>query len=951
MRKTTLVVPLFLLKTASALLLSVLAPALIFLLFISIEPREIGEVNNYLYEMIKSKTGKDIKEIKTAKLSFDNSFSLYYIFHDLILDGDNYHIYLKQLILRINPFAFFNGGNFIRQADLIEPKFAFDISLDVNKKNISPALHTMMDSIYSDNFFLVNKIYVKNGELIIKNTSNKTYKKIFISKSNIKKTKGRDKQSNVWFIVDARTNENNLNFESNCIINQKFEHINCDSHFDDLSSKDIAFLMKNGNKYLSKYSDGITGKYDLKLSTKMSKKGGVESSSFSIMSEKGSINIKDLFGGVVNYQNLVIEGRTKSNDMNVDIHKISALIATKKDTKYSQLSGNVSLTKNYNINTTIKLNSNDMRNLDVLWPTFLDQLDIRKWVIEHVKSGQVSDIYTYLNFNFIDEKYKLDKVDASINLENVLLNYNDSFPPIAGINGRAVFTEKDMKIKVDTARSDKTIIKDGEIHIDFCENPVTYIDITASTSGNTYYLGYYIDYDNRDKIRNIITDYFNGFAQSKAKLRIPIVDGDGLDIFKLSYIDIQSRLTGNNNFIFKDNSSSFLSLNKPINSDVFKLKLDLQNSKINFDFIDLVKEKNVKGEILADLEISKTAVLMKNIKLLNNKNITLDGEGIIENGILKELNIKNIKYNNSFYDVAISSNDNNRFDITLGAKSFRINFDKNKHNLVELHGAVDLYLSGNVDNLYINNYQFSDVGFSGIYTANSIDFIKLNCRDDNIDINGKKKDDLFNVSVNIEDFGKLLYRMKITENLIGGNLYAKMVFNKDSKIDAKIKMTDKFDIITKNVKKAEVYRSLLDSKEVSEKLKRKLLENNLMSFSEMEANLKLKDSIVKIDRFLFKSTENSYIGFSGFGVYNLDTGGTEIDGLIIPFDNINTLFGMNKIPIVRSILFKNKDGGLLTIGYKFRKSSYKDNYTFRVIPSSVASPNFIKNAVLLFMFL
>jgi hypothetical protein len=161
MKKLTLVAPLFLLKVVGALLLSVLAPALIFLLFISIEPREIAEVNNYLYEAVKNKTGKDIEEIKTAKLSFDNSFSLYYTFHDLSLSGDAYRVELKQLILRVNPFTFFIGGSFIRQADLLEPKFTFNIASG-DKKDIGVVFHNVMNSIYSGDLFVVNRIYIKN---------------------------------------------------------------------------------------------------------------------------------------------------------------------------------------------------------------------------------------------------------------------------------------------------------------------------------------------------------------------------------------------------------------------------------------------------------------------------------------------------------------------------------------------------------------------------------------------------------------------------------------------------------------------------------------------------------------------------------------------------------------------------------------------------------------------
>jgi hypothetical protein len=193
--------------------------------------------------------------------------------------------------------------------------------------------------------------------------------------------------------------------------------------------------------------------------------------------------------------------------------------------------------------------------------------------------------------------------------------------------------------------------------------------------------------------------------------------------------------------------------------------------------------------------------------------------------------------------------------------------------------------------------------------------------------------------------------MNLVNNVVGGNLYTVITLDKSSKIDLRMKITDKFEIITKNLKQADVYRSLLESNDISEKFKKTLLEKNAMNFSKLEANLEVKNNILEIERFLLKGGENGSMGLSGFGKCNLSTGNVEIDGLIIPFDTINTIFGMNKIPLINNLLFQNKDGGLITIAYKFKKASYEENSKFKIIPSSVASPNFMKNILLAFLLL
>jgi hypothetical protein len=951
----------FLLKVVCAFFLSILAPIMVFLLFISVEPREIEAVNDYLYNTVKTKIGEEVDGIKTAKISFDRKFRLYYIIDNSYLESRNYKIKISKTIIGVNPLDLFrSSGNIIKQIEFTDPEVVFDIPDSVNlihnKKNFEIIFEQFLDVFQSKRTLLVNKFRVNNGKIIVNNLQNNTSDVLFLINANFGMKRNK-KDVDIKFTINTKINDKNTIKTSNtCFINHKLKNLECDFVFDNVSMNDIVMLSKSKNEIISEYSKNIIGKFDLKLSLDISKQDGIKSVNFLIVSESGTLKLKKLFGDEVNYRDLSIGGNIKDNGNIVNFDEIVALIATKKDKKFNKVESNVFFHKKHNINTTIKLIDNDAKNLNTLWPVFLDQLDIRKWVIEHVKSGQVDSMYVYLNFNFINDKYTLDKVDSNFNFQDVTLDYDDDFPPLSNMKGTAFFSKNDMKIRIDSASSYGTKITSGEIYIDFDAVDITYIDIKGQLYGDIYYLGYYINYANKDSAKDIIDIFFNGKAQSSIKLKIPIENIDSFDIFKLSAINIQSELINNNNYIFKDDSSSYLVVDKKINSNIFDIKIDLMESNVDIKIVDLTKKKGQNGIVTTSVVINKDKVLLKDIKLLYNKNINFNGEGVINNGILENLTIHNIKYGNLLYDLRLSFDANKNATIVLTGDKLKINLDKKDdkakyYNLFTKIFDINVNLSCAVKNLEIGSYQFDDTTVDFKYNDGDLDKIEIKNNILNVNLSNNRKKNLFQININIKNIGKLLYGMNIAQNVVGGNLYGNFTLDENDKIDGRLKITDNFEIITNNIKQTNIYRNILDNSEVSEKFKKNLLENNSIAFSKADANLEIKDNVLRLERFLFNSGENNGMGLSGFGTVNLESGNIEIEGLIIPFDKINTIFGMNKIPVINNLLFKNKDGALLTISYKFKKPDYNSNYTFKIIPSSVASPNFLKNVVLLLMFL
>ena len=223
--------------------------------------------------------------------------------------------------------------------------------------------------------------------------------------------------------------------------------------------------------------------------------------------------------------------------------------------------------------------------------------------------------------------------------------------------------------------------------------------------------------------------------------------------------------------------------------------------------------------------------------------------------------------------------------------------------------------------------------------------------DNNNFINATKNEDKYIINGEIKDIGSFLNYSNINKNIISGyTIFSGDYY--DNSLNLTIKIKDDFDIITTTAKDSNIFRKLLESEFVSDKTKDKLRNDNSLSFSEAVAEIVFYDNnILKLKSFALKSKGFFGVGIGGKGKIFIDTGEISINGAIIPADKLNTLFGLNKVPVINSIIFGGKNGGLFTTGYDFYKKSYKDNYTFKLTPISTSSVNSIKNAFLLLLLL
>ena len=92
------------------------------------------------------------------------------------------------------------------------------------------------------------------------------------------------------------------------------------------------------------------------------------------------------------------------------------------------------------------------------------------------------------------------------------------------------------------------------------------------------------------------------------------------------------------------------------------------------------------------------------------------------------------------------------------------------------------------------------------------------------------------------------------------------------------------------------------------KTKDKLNQENSLMFENMYTDVHYyNDEIIRIKNFILKSDSLFGVGISGKGKFYINDGKVEFAGLVIPADKINTLFGMNKIPVLDRILFGSKN--------------------------------------------
>lgn len=946
-----------LIRVAMSLFIILLLPLVFFIIFITIEPREIEPINNYLIKQINKLEIQNLK-YDSAKMSFNRHLEIVYIVSNIQFNKNNNIINLPNIILKIKLIDILFKNIIINKIEL--NNFSSYFINDGNKteksqlniKDIQTFATKLID--YLNNKKLIfKKLQLKDSIFYVFDNNTKQTEKITVNNSFI----SFNKKFNTLKIntnTKLTSNHDIVQFNSRCVI-ENTKATTCITSFDNVFMMNVIKIFTK-NTILQKYSNNIDGNFNIKFNILLKDYFTPIKSNFTINSKNGSFLIGDIFPNRIFYNNLNITGQNKGKDA-ITIDKLNAQIWTNNKTpkEYTDFSMNMDFKNKQFINLNFDINSANIKDLNSFWPLFLEANGVRTWVVKHFKSGYIKNAFAYINFKYDVDNYILEHIDSNVIFDKTLLDYDEHFPKVNNLFAKAIFSKDNMNIQIYEGYIENTKILDGNISTVF-SHPT--INIKANTTGKAYEMFYFINNEEQNTIKNIVNSYINGTAESNIHVDIPLYKNISFDSV---LIDIKSKVTNNNTFIFDNNSAFNLVLKKDYNSNIFKTKIDLKESEIKFNEINFSKLNNINTELFLDIVIRQNDILLKNIYTKSNI-INLNGNGKIIDSQLDQLILNNITYGNNNFSINYKNNkDNNVNYLSIIGKKIELylsqsNINKNANFKYNFNFITECIF----DDITINNkYSIKNINIKSEYSNNTIKYVDIhnnyqNNNTFNVFINNIDQDDKkYTISGNINNLGNFLNNSNISNYIVHGDATFSGFVGNNNNIYLNLKIKNKFSIITKNIENITFFSYILNSNLIDKKTKNNLIKENLITFNELNADIYYfkKDNVLKISNFFTSSDSIFGIGIGGKGKFFLNNGKIIFGGVVIPADKINTLFGINKIPIINRLLFGQENNGLFTLGFSFNKESYNDDYVFKLIPAGSASANTIKNLLLLLMVL
>ncbi len=941
---------LFFLRLFLAILIAIIVPLLFLIILLIKEPQEIEVINKLIDQKIVENNLISKYKYSSAKIGIDKKLRLNYNIHDLEINyDDNFIVFpkisfkfsIRDLLLKIfvvdevkvNKLVGYIGYN-LSEGEKSKNLIIDDIS------ELQFKIYELIRYIHRENK-IINSLSISNSSFYIFDKNSNSVNKIDVFDSKIKLFGKLNEIININTKLKLKINENSdfVNTVFNCSIKNN-DDINCNFGINNfkVGSIDFVGLLGSKNKELQESLDSIDGLFNFESNLNFSNYINFDQASFKLYSNTGSFFIQQVFGDKITYKNLIVDGVTDSFD-NIELKSVRINVISDSITEL-QLS--LDYYKNKNMKIDIDINNAFVKDIRVFWPIFLDDYDIRKWVIEHINSGNINKAFAYMNFDFVDNEFILSSIKSEINFKNTSIDYHESFPVITNIDAKAIFTVDDMNVYIEKAKMANTTLSDAKVYIDFLDKTST-INITTSAKGDIYELFYFVNNNDREKVKDLVTRYVDGYAYTKANIMIPITDFS----LEKTYIKVDSNVKNNNTFIFEDNSDLKIDLSKDIGAKTFNISLDCKNAFINFPIIDFVKNKNEELKILLDVIVQDDRVLLANIKPIANDKINFFGNGNIESGILSELNFDYVNYGNTKFNVLYTDKPNENPDIFVNIENMNLKKEINKEEIIKIFSKDN----DKEDKKYLLNadikFQIANLIFNEKYNVTNtfilvsiekgeLKQLELKNKSDGsselfIEISNIPENDIkYKINLECTNLGTFLSNSLITNNLVYGNFYFNGVIDNKSKFSGKFLLNEDFHIIIKNIKDAEFFNYVLNNENISEKIKNDLKNQNMITFNKLRGNIEFQNGTLNINDIAASSGDIFGIGISGNGFMNINSGTIKLEGFIVPLEKLNKLLGLNKIPIINQILFSGEDKGLVTVDYSITKDNYNSNFEFSI---------------------
>ncbi|HSQ98033.1 MAG TPA: AsmA-like C-terminal region-containing protein [Rickettsiales bacterium] len=944
----------FIFKICVAILLILSTVLVSFIIIFSVKPRTIQPINSYILRHINSNSNINANfDVNNSTLEIDSNLGLRYNIKDFYLKNNIAEITLSEIIINVDFVKIIFGRIDINDIILFNTNLRIDLQ-ELKKKEKSLKQENIKKEKNITEKIYKNSISIKNFKFdnakIVINLNN------FDNQINILKSlvSINLKGNNLKINQDTVFNINNDEFNSNLnIICDKQDNIkSCRINIENINPNSFkTFFGKNSEIY--NYCSNIIGYFDGQFNLIFNNNRKLSDGDGIIKSSNGSFYLKNFFDEKLVFKNLIINTSFSDYFDNININSIT----TDFDKTHFFMSMFIKKEEKFNnINLNFNIQNTPVTDLRKLWPNFLGDEASRPWVLKHFVSGNIPSAKADMNFKYFEnkeEKSGLQTINAEIDLDNVLLNYGNHFPVVKNINGKAVFTEKDMQIQIDSANILESKMTKGNVEINFNKNP-TDVLIKGSLKGPIYDLFIHIDKNEKNNIKNTVNSIIEDhYTITDLNIKVPLINNI---TFNDVFINTNSTLFNKKNSLLMNDSKMIFSFTKPKDINEFFGNINLINNNLEYLPLNLSKPSGTDLSFDYSCELNDGIV---NIKDLKSKT---DFINFIASGFLdiknktSEINLENIKYNNSNYNFYYKSkildgvlinnieidgkniNYSNIFNKLNNAKSIVKNKESNaknktnvKLNLKYLGFENDKYLESPVLSANFENNNLKEMNFEA--KINKDEFVKINLH---------KKQKLLNTESN--NFGTLFQTIGLTNSIIGGS--GKINFNQTTEngkhiIYGNIDIDKQFKIITNEKANKDLIPNIKEEK-YFKRLTKSLLEESSVRFDKMRGNITFSDNVLKFDEIVANSSFIS-LQILASGFLNLKTSEIKINGLLMPLGTINGLFGINKLPIIADLVFGQKDAGLFASKFEVVKKDKNSQLDVKIDKFSMIMPGFLRN--------
>lgn len=935
-----------------------------FLIILSVKPRVIPVVNNYILNKINS--------LPETKLSFDSSNAtlylesptkLIYTVNNLVLESYDTELKLSKFILDLD---------FI---ELLYKKITIN-TIILKGSSLNIEIQTEKEKNKTENFDY-KKIIVDIQNYISKALSNKFLIKNFSLRDFNINFLSNNKNINVYIknsSFDINIQENNLIINQNTVFNVNSSKLDsrlitvcenekknkkCSININGVNLNDYTDFF-NTNSTLYDYTKNIKGLFDININFILNEDLEFENGNATISSKIGSFDLRQFFDQKIIFVDLIAEADFKDNFKQININSVKTYFG-KTDFMMSMSITEEDDYRNVDLNFDIK--NIQLKNLKQLWPNFLGQEEgIRPWVIEHIPNGISPRAWAKINMKYFkneDDKHSsgLQEIYSEVQIQKAELNYSDYFPIITNIDGLAIFTKNNMDIKITNGNVLSTKINDGRLFMDFTKN-IKSLLISAHVNGLFSDLFVHIDKSEQElietKVSDIVEDYY---AITKLDISVPIVDD--IDFYKTS-LSIKTNIVNKPNYILKNSSNIPITFTKPKNSEKFFGSINLTNS--NIEFLPLNLYKPAKKDLKFDYE----SVLKDSIVYITKFDPTVDYIKFNIDGILdidkkeQEVSAENIKYNGSNYNLYYKSFvKNNKVYNNINIVGNNINYsniierikdptpevkntNKSNKNKIETETNITLVLKYFS---FLDNKKLINPSMSLKIKDEKVDCLNFYADMENkkfVKLKFDKKNKMFNFNSN--DFGRLFDTTGLTDRVKDGsgeiNINQKNIDGKDVLV-GNLNITKKFSIVPDDYVKKEVLSDVKQDKNFK-KLEKGLKKDTGITIDKLRGDFTYNNDILVLKEIVANSRFISLqILISGFA--NMKTGEIEMNGLLVPLGFINGLFGINKLPVIGELIFGQKDAGLFASRFTVRKKNNDSKMDININKFSMVLPGFLRN--------